>query len=119
LDAKRWISLNIRRAQELRLTVRKKPLTIFDLGSGGGYFLLVARHLGHSGLGLDLEDPAMFGELFDLFDLQRIMWRIEPFHPLPDVAQRFDLVTCFSICLTATKRATSGRPKNGPTSCRT
>src|SRR5215469_13999237 len=51
VDADRWLRLNIRRAQELRLTARLAPLRILDLGSGAGYFLLVARYLGHSGIG--------------------------------------------------------------------
>ncbi len=111
LDAKRWISLNIRRAQELRLATRKAPLTILDLGSGGGYFLLVAHHLGHSGLGLDLADPIMFGELFDLFGLQRVIWRIKAFQPLPELSQRFDLVTAFSICFNGHKSDQLWTPK--------
>jgi SAM-dependent methyltransferase len=66
LDAPRWIRLNIRRAQELRLKLRPKPLRILDLGSGAGYFLLVARHLGHSSIGLDIAEPEMYGEMFEL-----------------------------------------------------
>jgi SAM-dependent methyltransferase len=106
LDARRWLSLNIRRAHDLRLAARNSRLNIFDLGSGGGYFLLVARHLGHSGLGLDIDDPAMFGDLFDLFGLQRVIWRIQPFQPLPETAQRFDLITAFSICFNGHKSGT-------------
>src|SRR5258707_13763786 len=61
LDAPRWIRLNIRRAQELRLQLRPNPLRIPDLASGPAYFLLVARHLGHSGTGLDIAAPEPYG----------------------------------------------------------
>ncbi|MBV9489885.1 MAG: class I SAM-dependent methyltransferase [Verrucomicrobia bacterium] len=98
VDAPRWLRLNVKRAQELRLITRPRPLRILDLGSGGGYFLLVSRFLGHSGLGLDIDDPPMYGEMFEAFGLQRVIWTIKAFEALPDLGQRFDLVTAFSIC---------------------
>ena len=105
LDADRWLSLNIRRAQELRLTARPRPLRILDLGSGAGWFLLVARHLGHSGVGLDIPDPPMYGELFELFGLKRMVWEIKAYELLPDLGERFDIVTAFSICFNGHKRS--------------
>lgn len=98
VDAPRWLRLNIKRAQELRLNTRRQPLRILDLGSGGGYFLLVSRFLGHSGVGLDIDDPPMYGEIFEVFGLSRVIWTIKAFEPLPDLGERFDLVTAFSIC---------------------
>jgi SAM-dependent methyltransferase len=111
LDAPRWIRLNIRRAQDLRLNLRRKPLRILDLGSGAGYFLLVAKHLGHSGIGLDLADPTMYGEMFELFGIQRVLWEINAYQRLPDLGERFDLVTAFSICFNGHKRADLWGPK--------
>lgn len=105
LDADRWLPLNIRRAQELRLNARPNPLRILDLGSGAGYFLLVARHLGHSGVGLDIPEPPMYAELFELFGLKRMVWEINAYQPLPDLDERFDMVTAFSICFNGHKRA--------------
>jgi SAM-dependent methyltransferase len=98
VDAPRWLHLNVKRAQELRLNTRPRPLRILDLGSGAGYFLLVSRFLGHSGLGLDIEEPQMYGEMFEAFGLRRVIWTINAFEPLPDLGDRFDLVTAFSIC---------------------
>lgn len=103
VDAKRWLSLNIRRAQDLRLNIRRSPLRILDLGSGGGYFLIVARYLGHSGIGLDIDDPPMYEDMFEVFGLKRVVWRIEAFEPLPELNERFDLVTAFSICFNGHK----------------
>jgi SAM-dependent methyltransferase len=104
LDAERWLQLNIRRAQDLKLTSRTRPLRILDLGSGAGYFLLVARYLGHSGMGLDIPYPPMYGELFELFGLKRVVSEIKAFQALPDVGERFDLVTAFSICFNGHKQ---------------
>src|SRR5260370_10094892 len=83
LDAPRWIRLNIRRAQELRLKLRPKPLRILDLGSGAGYFLLVAKYLGHSGIGLDIADPEMYGEMSELFPFQSAICEINAYPTLP------------------------------------
>ena len=111
VDARRWLRLNIRRAQDLRLNIRRFPLQILDLGSGGGYFLLVARYLGHSGLGLDIEDPPMYEDMFRVFGLERVTWRIEAFQELPELNKRFDLVTAFSICFNGHKTKDLWTPK--------
>ena len=102
LDVEKFLRMNIRRAQDLRLNV-SRPRRVLDLGSGGGWFLLVCRHLGHSGIGIDLGEPAMFGEMFELFGLKRVVSRIDAFVPLPALGERFDLVTAFSICFNGHK----------------
>jgi SAM-dependent methyltransferase len=111
LEAPRWIRLNIRRAQELHLKLRPKPLRILDLGSGAGYFLLVAKYLGHSGIGLDIADPEMYGEMFELFGFQRVIWEINAYQRLPDLGEKFDLVTAFSICFNGHKQSDLWGPK--------
>ncbi len=106
-DVERWLPLNIRRAQDLGLTrTRGESLDILDLGSGGGFFLLVAKVCGHRGLGIDLDDVPLYHELFELFGLKRVVSRIDAFQPLPEGAAaygRFDLVTAFSICFNGQK----------------
>ncbi len=111
-DAERWLRLNIRRAQDIGLDRGDRNLRILDLGSGAGYFLLVARELGHEGMGLDIGEPAFYGDIFDLFGLKRVVWRIEPRQPLPEFQMggtdgaggaRFDLVTAFSIAFNGHK----------------
>ena len=60
VEAERFLKLNIRRAQDLGLD-RIPAQRILDLGSGAGYFLFVTRVLGHSGLGIDLDNyPTAF-----------------------------------------------------------
>ncbi len=96
VEARRFLKMNIRRVQDIGLD-RMSPRHILDLGSGAGYFLFVTRVLGHSGLGLDIDDCPLFQEMFNLFGLQRIIHRIEKFRPLPETGAQYDWITAFSI----------------------
>lgn len=95
-DVKRWLRLNIIRAQDLKLQ-RSPPKSVLDLGCGGGFFLFVVRQLGHTGLGLDIDEFPLFTRLLELFQVERRLWTIRPFEPLPDLGRKFDLITAFSI----------------------
>ena len=95
-DVKRWLRLNIVRAQNLNLH-RCEPKSVLDLGCGGGYFLFVLRQLGHTCLGLDIDGYPLFTRLLELFQIERRIWTIRPFEPLPDLGRKFDLITAFSI----------------------
>jgi SAM-dependent methyltransferase len=95
-DVERWLRLNIERAQDLKLH-RSQPRSVLDLGCGGGFFLFVAQHLGHTALGLDIDEFPLFAELLDLFQVERRIWAIRPHEPLPDLQRKFDLVTAFSV----------------------
>jgi len=97
LDLERWIEINIRRIREVELDLLR-PKRILDLGCGAGYFLYIAQLLGHSGLGLDIDRLPMFREITRLLGVHRIVQRIEPFRPLPDIGRKFDLVTAFMVC---------------------
>jgi SAM-dependent methyltransferase len=97
VDAGHWLKLAVRQARGLRLD-RRKPLRILDIGSGAGYFLFVCRQFGHTVMGLDLDWPSMYAETFELMQISRRIWRIEPLQPLPDLGLRFDLVTGFAVC---------------------
>jgi SAM-dependent methyltransferase len=95
-DVRRWLRLNIRRAQDLKLQ-RCEPKSVLDLGCGGGFFLFVLRQLGHTSLGLDIDEFPLFTQLLDLFRVERRVWTIRPFEALPDLGRKFDWVTAFSI----------------------
>jgi SAM-dependent methyltransferase len=95
-DVRRWLRLNIIRVQDLKLH-RSPPKAVLDLGCGGGFFLCVCQQLGHSCLGLDIDVFPLFTQLLDLFGVQRRVWTIRPFEPLPDLGRKFDLITAFSI----------------------
>jgi SAM-dependent methyltransferase len=102
-----WIKINIERAQDLWLD-RTPPLRILDLGCGPGYFLYVCRCLGHEGMGIDIDEQPLFRETTALLGVNRLIWRIEPQTPLPDLGGKFDLVTGHRVCFQKTVRWGTG-----------
>jgi SAM-dependent methyltransferase len=103
LDLERWIDINIRRIREIEIDLMR-PKRILDLGCGTGYFLYIAQLLGHQGLGLDLDELPMFGDLTRLLGVRRVIWQINAFDPLPDAVGKFDLITAFLICFNRHKQ---------------
>jgi SAM-dependent methyltransferase len=96
-DAGYWIGVNVRRVQDLWLD-RAPPLRILDLGCGPGYFLYICRLFGHQGLGLDTDENPLFGGMTELLGVRRVIARIAPQTPLPEVGEKFDLVTGHRVC---------------------
>ncbi|MEY2518916.1 MAG: hypothetical protein QOF24_675 [Verrucomicrobiota bacterium] len=95
-DVRRWLRLNIVRAQDLKLH-RSASKSVLDLGCGGGFFLFILLQLGHTCQGLDIDEFPLFTQLLDLFGVDRRIWTIRPYEPLPDLGRKFDLITAFSI----------------------
>src|SRR6266481_7068579 len=106
-DAAYWVPVNVERAQDLWLD-RTPPLRILDLGCGAGFFLYVCRLFGHDALGLDTDDDPLFRGTTALLKVQRVITRIEPGVPLPDLGMKFDLITGQRVCFHRL-----GRPANG------
>ena len=106
-DAAYWIGRNVEYAQDLWLD-RTPPLRILDLGCGAGYFLYVCRFFGHEGLGLDTDEDPLFGGITELLNLRRVVSRIHSQVPLPDLGEKFDLVTAHRVCFHRINRAPSG-----------
>lgn len=73
-------------------------LYILDLGCGAGYFLYICKLFGHDGIGLDIDEEPLYRETLRLLDIRRVISRIEPEVPLPDLGQQFDLVTATRVC---------------------
>jgi SAM-dependent methyltransferase len=96
-DAAYWIGRSVERAQDLWLD-RSAPLRILDLGCGAGYFAYVCRFLGHECVGLDVDEQPLFREATQLLQVPRIVFRIARRQSLPDLGNRFDLVTAYLIC---------------------
>lgn len=90
-----WMKTNIERVQDLHLN-RYTGKDILDVGCGGGFFLYICQSLGHRCLGLDIEGFPLFRELTDLFGVERRIWEIKAFEPLPDLGRQFDWITGFS-----------------------
>jgi SAM-dependent methyltransferase len=109
-DVDHYLRLNRERVQDLRLH-RVAEQRVLDLGCGGGFFLYILKRLGHDVLGLDTGEHALYGELTGLFEVPRIVWRIKPFEPLPDLGRRFDWITAFSIAFDTVR---NGEERWGP-----
>ena len=106
-DVDQWLRVNRERVQDLKLH-RSSPQRVLDLGCGGGFFLFILKRLGHSVLGLDVDESPLFNELLEVFGVPRTVFRIEPFESLPNLEQRFDWITAFSIGFDRS-RATNSR----------
>src|SRR4051812_25393637 len=48
---------------------RSRPLKILDLGCGSGYFLAVAKHLGHEAIGIDRPGKEIYDDFVDLLEV--------------------------------------------------
>jgi SAM-dependent methyltransferase len=106
-DAVYWVGVNVRRVQDLWLD-RTPPLRILDLGSGPGYFLYICRLFGHEGLGLDTDENPLFRGTTELFNVPRVIARISPQTPLPELGKKFDLVTAHRVCFHRLERGPTG-----------
>ena len=106
-NADYWIKINVERAQDLWLD-RSAPSRVLDLGCGPGYFLYVCKCLGHEGVGIDIDEQPLFRETTALLNVRRVIWRIEPQVPLPDLGGKFDLVTGHRVCFQKTVRWGTG-----------
>jgi SAM-dependent methyltransferase len=106
-NAAYWIGINVERAQDLWLD-RSPPLRILDLGCGAGYFLYVCRFFGHDGLGLDTDEEPLFRGITELLNVRRVVSRIHPQVPLPELGEKFDLVTAHRVCFHRVARRANG-----------
>lgn len=98
LDLREWMPTNVKRVRDLRLMKAPPRLRVLDLGCGSGYFLHIARCLGHDVLGLDLDGEPVFNETLRLLGIPRIVHCIQAFQPLPDLGAAFDLITAHMTC---------------------
>ncbi|HST30269.1 MAG TPA: class I SAM-dependent methyltransferase [Chthoniobacterales bacterium] len=106
-DVEHWLAINLPRIQELKLD-ESAPKQILDLGCGAGFFLFLAKHSGHSCVGVDVGDYPLSNELIQLFGVDRLTWRIRAFEPLPDFGRQFDLITAFSAAFNRNADETRG-----------
>ena len=95
VDVERYMKLNVRRVQDLNLH-RSPPREVLDIGCGGGFFLFILQQFGHSCLGLDTDEFALFEDLTALFGVPRKIWAVRALEPLPALGSKFDWITAFS-----------------------
>jgi len=72
------------------------PRRVLDIGTGGGHFPFVCRFLGHQAVGIDIEN-AIYEGIAACLGVQRTIVRVEPLKPLPNLGERFDLITASDI----------------------
>ncbi len=106
-DSTFWIRRNVERAQDLSLD-RPPPRNILDLGCGPGYFLFIARKLGHDAIGLDIDEQPIFRDTLRLLAVERIVHRVAPRQPLPGTGKKFDLITSFLTCFHRIEKMSDG-----------
>lgn len=106
-DVEHWLKINIPRVRNLKLD-RSRPKKILDLGCGAGFFLFLAQQLGHSCLGVDVDDFPLSNELIELFEVERVTWKIRALQPLPDFDRKFDLITAFSAAFNRSEDESRG-----------
>jgi|SRR5437868_5704697 len=106
-DTRFWIRRNVERAQDLSLD-RGRRYRILDLGCGPGFFLYVAKQLGHSGVGIDIDEQDIFRDTLALLRVQRVVHRIQAGQRLPDLGTRFDLITSYLTCFHRIERLPNG-----------
>jgi SAM-dependent methyltransferase len=101
LDLAEWMPTNVKRVRDIRLFRAPPAQRVLDIGSGAGWFLFIVKCLGHEPLGLDIDVEPIYRETFALLGLPRVVHRIEPYQPLPNLGAPFDLIaahmTCFNI----------------------
>lgn len=101
-----WFWRNAHRAARLGLHT-EPPLRILDIGTGPGYFLAIAKALGHECVGVELPEGLLspleqevYARLLDSLRCRTAVVRylIEPFKPLPEKFSGFDVITAFMVC---------------------
>ena len=93
LNEDEWVRKNLRRARDCGLTPAPPKRSVLDLGCGVGWFLLVARAMGHDVRGLDREGDPIYREMTLLLGIPRTIHTIKPYQPLPAEIQGYDLVS--------------------------
>ncbi|MEX2127606.1 MAG: methyltransferase domain-containing protein [Xanthobacteraceae bacterium] len=86
-----WIRYNANICRVLNLIDAPKQ-RILDVGCGGGLFLRCARHFGHDGFGIDVENP-LLAEIAAIYGVDRRVAPVRKFTPL-EVDGLFDVITC-------------------------
>jgi SAM-dependent methyltransferase len=98
LNVEEWMKTSVKRIRDLRIMKAPPRLRVLDLGCGTGYFLHVAKCLGHDVLGLDLDVEPVFRGMLAVLGIPRVIHAIHAFQPLPDLGAPFDLITAHMTC---------------------
>jgi len=95
IDAVYWVYFKLQLARALGLDA-SPPLSILDIGCGGGHFSYVCEQLGHTVLGTDIEH-ALYGEIAAGLGVDRTIHVLNPDTAMPDFGRKFDIVVAAQV----------------------
>lgn len=98
LDLEEWMPTNTKRIRDVMLRPAPPQKRVLDIGCGTGYFLHIAKTLGHDVLGMDIPGHKLFDEVCGLLQVPRYLHTIEPYQKLPDLGAPFDLISAHMTC---------------------
>lgn len=96
LDVKTFLPMTIQRAHTLGLH-NAPAMDVLDIGTGVGYFPVVCKYYGHRAVAIDRDGNQVFMDATRWLGVDRRSWEVHRFEPLPDLGQRFDLITAFMV----------------------
>lgn len=96
LATEKWLERKFHAAIFLNLH-RSEPLDILDIGTGGGHFPFVAQYFGHRVWAIDIPGIPLYDALCEWIGVRKQPFKVEAGKPLPDLGQRFDLVTAYML----------------------
>lgn len=102
IDVVYWIWHKTEQVVRLDLD-RKPPMSILDIGLGGGHFLFLCKALGHSCVGIDIEVP-LYDDICETLGVEHFDTPVYANSHLPSLG-RFDLVTAMWIMFNMTVRS--------------
>jgi SAM-dependent methyltransferase len=95
VDTVFWTYYKLLLARTLGLD-KMAPLSVLDIGCGGGHFGRVCQTLGHQVIGTDIDNPVYF-DIAKALGVDRRLERLEAMTPMPDFGRKFDLVMACQI----------------------
>ncbi len=99
LDLAEWMPTNTKRIRDVMLKPAPPKKRVLDIGCGTGYFLHIAKSLGHDVLGMDIPGHKLFDEVCNtLLRIPRCLHMIQPYQKLPDLGAPFDLISAHMTC---------------------
>jgi SAM-dependent methyltransferase len=107
LHLERWLRVAVERYYAFGFLRLPRGSRILDLGCGSGYFLVAGKFLGYDPLGVDLDIDELYNEQIPFFGVCRVLHHVQPGDYLPQLEDRFDLVTGF---MTGFNEYFDGRP---------
>ena len=103
-----WINRNVERAQDLSLDRGRRRSHSSISGAVPVSFFMSQKNFGHTGVGLDIDEQAIFRDTLRLLKVKRVVHCIQPHFHLPAPEKKFDLITSYLTCFHRLERLRDG-----------